>query len=221
MATSTSPSLTLSHPRAGTGPGLRELFRVLKAGGALAVFDGDYASTTLACGDHDPIQTCIDAVVAALVHDRWLARRLPSLVKAAGFEIVRFDGHAHVQTWSRAISDAGRPRADALASAETIGRELAEALKAEARRRVEAGGFYGSITFRQPDRAQAGDVDAQSCGPIWTPLTLPGAGERRHVALALALGGGVRRSGARLAEERGAVDRLGEVRVVARPSGRS
>ena len=132
----------------GPDQGLRELFRVLQAGGALAVFDGDYASRTLACGDHDPLQTCVEAVVAALVHDRWLVRRLPSLVTAAGFEILRFDGHAHVQTTEPShlltLVDRG---ADVLANSGTIGRELAEALKAEARRRVEAGGFYGSITF--------------------------------------------------------------------------
>ncbi|MGH6904723.1 MAG: methyltransferase domain-containing protein [Geminicoccaceae bacterium] len=132
----------------GPDQGLRELFRVLEAGGSRAVFDGDYASTTLACGDHDPIQACADAAMAALVHDRWLARRLPTLVKAAGFEIIRFDGHAYVQTiepgYLLTLVDRG---ADALANGGTIGRELAEALKAEARRRVDAGGFYGSITF--------------------------------------------------------------------------
>jgi hypothetical protein len=81
--------------------------------------------------------------MAALVHDRWLARRLPSLIKAAGF-----DGHAYVQTiapgYLLTLVDRG---ADALVNGGTIGRELAAALKAEARRRVEAGGFYGSITF--------------------------------------------------------------------------
>jgi ubiquinone/menaquinone biosynthesis C-methylase UbiE len=132
----------------GPDRALRELFRVLKAGGSLAVFDGDYASTTLACGDHDPIQTCADAAMAALVHDRWLARRLPSLAKATGFEIVRFDGHAYVQTvepgYLLTLVDRG---ADALVNGGTIGRELAEALKAEARPRVEAGAFYGSIVF--------------------------------------------------------------------------
>ena len=68
--------------------------------------------------------------------------------RPAGFEIVRFDGHAYVQTvepgYLLTLVDRG---ADALVNGGTIGRELAEALKAEARRRVETGGFDGSIVF--------------------------------------------------------------------------
>ena len=42
------------------------------------------------------------------------------------------------------IADRG---AEALAAAGTIGRELAEALKAEARRRVAAGIFFGHVAY--------------------------------------------------------------------------
>jgi ubiquinone/menaquinone biosynthesis C-methylase UbiE len=127
---------------------LAELFRVLRPGGWLAIFDGDYATTTAATGDFDPVQSCIDAAIGALVHDRWLARRLPALAKKAGFAIDRFDGHAYVQTlqpdYLLTLVDRG---ADVLAGWGRIRPGLAKALKAEARQRVEDHEFYGSITF--------------------------------------------------------------------------
>jgi ubiquinone/menaquinone biosynthesis C-methylase UbiE len=127
---------------------LAELCRVLRPGGWLAVFDGDYATTTVAIDEFDPLQCSVDAAMAALVHDRWLARRLPLLVKAAGFNVKRFDGHAYVQTiepqYLLTLVDRGT---DALHATGSIGVELGQALKAEARRRIDVGEFYGSITF--------------------------------------------------------------------------
>ena len=80
---------------------LAELWRVLRPGGWLAVFDGDYVTTTVAINEFDPLQCCADAAMAALVHDRWLARRLPLLVKAAGFDVKRFcrPPEASVANW--------------------------------------------------------------------------------------------------------------------------
>jgi ubiquinone/menaquinone biosynthesis C-methylase UbiE len=43
---------------------LAEARRVTAEGGALAVFDGDYASTTVATSACDPLQACADALVA-------------------------------------------------------------------------------------------------------------------------------------------------------------
>ena len=127
---------------------LAELRRVLRPNGRLAVFDGDYPTTTAAIGDFDPMQSCIDAAMAALVYDRWLARRLPGLVAIAGFKVERFDGHAYIQTlepqYLLTLVDRG---ADVLVSGQRIGTGLADALKAEARRRIEARQFYGAITF--------------------------------------------------------------------------
>jgi ubiquinone/menaquinone biosynthesis C-methylase UbiE len=141
----------------GPDAALAELLRVLRPGGWLAIFDGDYATTTAATGDFDAVQSCIDAAMGALVHDRWLARRLPSLARKAGFAIVRFDGHAYVQTlqpdYLLTLVDRG---ADVLVQWGRIRPELAQALKAEARQRIESHEFYGSITFasliaRKPD----------------------------------------------------------------------
>ena len=128
---------------------LTEASRVLAGGGLLAVFDGDYATTTCACGDFDPLQTCAEAFVDSLVHDRWLIRRLPKLVRAAGFEPGRFRSHSYIEAPSSngymfALVDRG---ADALLASGRITLELSNTLKAEARRRSDAGEFFGHIAY--------------------------------------------------------------------------
>ena len=86
---------TLSHvpdPQSA----LKEAFRVLRSGGTLAVFDGNYTTTTLANGDFDPLQASADAAMEALVHDRWLIQRLPTLVRSAGFSICKPVSYTHL-----------------------------------------------------------------------------------------------------------------------------
>lgn len=138
---------TLSHvPRPEDA--LKEACRVLRPGGILAVFDGNYTTTTLATGDFDPLQACADAAMAALVHDRWLIQRLPALVQGAGFSIVKQRSLGIVESgepdYMLTIADRG---ANILAASDRIGAELAQALKNEARRRVASGSFFGSISY--------------------------------------------------------------------------
>lgn len=137
---------TLSHVPAPERA-LTEARRVLRPDGALAVFDGDYATTTVALGDHDPLQAAVDAMMASSVNDRWLVRRLPALVRGAGFDLVTFRNQGFVETaggYMLTIVDRG---ADLLRAAGQIGDDAAESLKAEARRRVEAGSFFGHIAY--------------------------------------------------------------------------
>ena len=127
---------------------LAEAHRVMRKGGQLVVFDGDYATITLASGDHDPLQTCVDAFRPAYITDPWLVRRLPRAVHDAGFIAGRLRSHGYVQVedpdYMLSIADRG---ADALVSSGTIGADLAAALKAEARRRVAAHAFYGHVAY--------------------------------------------------------------------------
>jgi SAM-dependent methyltransferase len=137
---------------------LAEAFRVLRPSGLLAAFDGDYATATVALDDHDPLQVCVDAMMANSVNDRRVMRRLPALLLECGFELTGTRGHGFVDagdgSYMLTVIDRG---ADVLHAAGRIGEELAAALKAEARRRATAGTFFGhiayvSLTARKPAR---------------------------------------------------------------------
>ena len=84
----------------------------------------------------------------AYCHDPWLVRRLPALISEAGFTIERVDGHGYVPLSETAymltLIDRG---AHVLATENVIGPALADALKAEARRRIQVGEFYAAIPF--------------------------------------------------------------------------
>jgi SAM-dependent methyltransferase len=77
---------------------LAEAYRVLSLGGRLVIFDGDYATTTVATSPDDPLQSCIEAAIGSLIHDPLLMRHLPALVRAAGFDVWEFRGHAYTRT---------------------------------------------------------------------------------------------------------------------------
>jgi ubiquinone/menaquinone biosynthesis C-methylase UbiE len=127
---------------------LAEARRVLRPGGTLAVYDGDYATATVAVARHDPLQCCVDAAIGALVHDPWLVRRLVSLVREGGFEPGPLTSHGHVETDgpSYMLGMVGFG-ADTLAGAGVIDADAAEALKTEARRRADTGRFFGHIAY--------------------------------------------------------------------------
>jgi ubiquinone/menaquinone biosynthesis C-methylase UbiE len=127
---------------------VREGFRVLRPDGLLAAFDGDYATATVALAEHDPLQTCVDAMLASSVTDRRVMRRLPGLLRRSGFDHGQTRSHGFVETgeggYMLTIVDRG---ADLLAASGAIGEELALSLKAEARRRAAEGGFFGHIAY--------------------------------------------------------------------------
>lgn len=138
---------TLSHvPDAEQA--VSEAARVLRPQAQLAVFDGNYSTTTVALGRHDPLQACVDAMMAGSVTDAWFMRRLPAIAHDCGLRVTRFTNHGYVETsdpeYLLTVIDRG---ADMLAAAGQIGDQLAGALKAEARNRAKAGAFFGQIIY--------------------------------------------------------------------------
>jgi hypothetical protein len=113
------------------------------------VFEGDYATGTLATRAGDPLEACAEAFREHFVHDPWLARRLPALMQAAGVDLARVRSHGYVEACRPGFMlaswvDLG---ADALAASGRIGADMAAALKAEARRRVASGEYFGHIAY--------------------------------------------------------------------------
>jgi ubiquinone/menaquinone biosynthesis C-methylase UbiE len=136
---------TLSHIP-GVEQALAEAFRVLRRPGWLAAFDGDYATTTVALGEHDPLQVCASATMANSVNDRYLMRRLPALVRQRGFEIEQFRSHGFVDMSSGGYMITVVERGvDILLSLRQIGEETAQALKTEVLRRTASRGLQATV----------------------------------------------------------------------------
>jgi ubiquinone/menaquinone biosynthesis C-methylase UbiE len=140
----------------GPEQALAETRRVLRPGGWVAICDADFPSVTVACGEFDPLQACAAAFVEGFVHDKWLVRRLPELTQGAGLQSDTFRSYGYVDTSASGLLYAWvRRGADVLHTTGRISADLAEALKAEARRRADAGAFFGhvayaSLTARKP-----------------------------------------------------------------------
>jgi hypothetical protein len=71
---------------------LREARRVVRAGGTVAVFDGDYASLTFAYPNPALARTVEDALIQLIVANPRVMRDMPRLLPAAGLELVEADG---------------------------------------------------------------------------------------------------------------------------------
>ena len=139
---------------------LAEANRVLKPGGQLVIFDGDFATLSVALSDGDPLQSAAGAVLRNLVHAPYIMRRLPGLVTAAGFSVQSVEPHGYVQTTTpdyllTLLSRGTR----AAAQAGKIGQDLIDGFDREARRRVANGTFYGAILFLSLAARKSDDDD--------------------------------------------------------------
>jgi ubiquinone/menaquinone biosynthesis C-methylase UbiE len=68
---------------------LEEAARVVKPGGLIAIFDGDYASMTFALDDPQQSKRYDEALINAVVTSPRVMRQMPRLIQRAGLEMIR------------------------------------------------------------------------------------------------------------------------------------
>ena len=137
----------LTHVPSPVGA-LDEVHRGLKPGGAVAIYDGDFTTMAGAIMDDDPLQAAIDAFVDGNVHDSWLVRRLPEMLRAAGFDPAPSRSHGHLDTDDPMLTLGWTLRGTYYLKKEgKIDEGAADALEDEARHRIAKGIFYGYMNY--------------------------------------------------------------------------
>jgi ubiquinone/menaquinone biosynthesis C-methylase UbiE len=127
---------------------LREAARVVKRGGMIGLFDGDYASLTF---DHaDPVKgkAYDEALQRAVITSPRVMRQMPRLLRAAGLELVASFFHVLAEAgkadfWASGIESFRRliPKSGVMTEAE------ADAWAESLRRDSEAGVFFGASNY--------------------------------------------------------------------------
>ncbi len=147
-----SVDLVLMHTLLCHVPGpedaIAEALRILKPGGVLAICDGDYDTATAQIADYDPLDQLVRFMINQNVTNLWVMRQIGDVLSRAGFEIGAKQGHGYVAEGDAAyfltVIDRG---ADIMAENGLLFPATADALKAEARARVEAHKFFGFMSY--------------------------------------------------------------------------
>jgi ubiquinone/menaquinone biosynthesis C-methylase UbiE len=79
---------------------LKEIVRVLKPGGKVCIFDGDYASMTYATDNPATAKASDEAIINAIVTNPRIMREMPQLLREAGLRLIA--------TFPYVVADVGR-----------------------------------------------------------------------------------------------------------------
>ena len=127
---------------------LREAARVVRPGGWVAVFDGDYASWTFACADPALGKAMEEAIVAAVVSKPRVMRDLPRLLPQAGLTRAATLGFVYADVGRGAFfPGAAETYAPLVARAGLLPSEAVDRWLAEQRQTMAAGTFFAACNY--------------------------------------------------------------------------
>lgn len=127
---------------------LREIARVVKPGGTIGIFDGDYASLTFGSDDVEKGKADDETIINAVVTNPRVMRQMPGLLREANLKLITSFGYVvadigKADFWAPAIESFERllPKSGAMTDAQ------AQAWAKSMFERSEQGVFFGASNF--------------------------------------------------------------------------
>ena len=127
---------------------LEEAVRVVRPGGAVVVFDGDYASWTFGCSDPVLGKAMEDALLAAVISKPRVMREMPRLLRRAGLQMSKTQAHVYAEIGTgRFFLGQVETYGPVVARAGLLPVEQVQAWMVEQRQASEQGVFFGATNY--------------------------------------------------------------------------
>ena len=127
---------------------LKEMSRLVVAGGLIAVFDGDYASLSFGCSDPDLGRKMEEGMIGVMVSNPRVMREMPQLLGDAGMELVSATPHVYSEIGSgRFWRNFAEVYAPMVSSAGVLPSEQVETWLEEQRSSVDRGTFFAVCNY--------------------------------------------------------------------------
>jgi ubiquinone/menaquinone biosynthesis C-methylase UbiE len=127
---------------------LSEAARVVRPGGLVAVFDGDYASLTFGCSDPHLGEAMEPALRATIMSSPRVMRELPRLLPRAGLRLLATQAHVYAEAGSSMFMlNLAETYAPLAASTGPLPAAQVEAWLADQRRSATDGTFFAACNY--------------------------------------------------------------------------
>ena len=127
---------------------LAEAARVIRPGGFVAVFDGDYASLTFGCDDPELGQAMEHAVQSIIMSSPRVMRELPRLLPKAGLQLMATQAHVYAEAGSSSfLLNLAETYGPLAASTGLVPATRVDAWLADQRRSAEEGTFFAACNY--------------------------------------------------------------------------